>query len=144
LGLLSNPQSLGSLRIFKVLLDFLAIGLALWVGNFGWPSIIWAMLFVSLEHQIVELVVRQYVETRREQTRSRKQLMITQYLSAPMTDWLTQWPSTGGSTYERLTMALRRVPATIRQIAELIVKRQQPPAPAPAATPPVAVAGGTP
>lgn len=128
IGLIQNPSALGSLRIFKLLLDLFAIGLALWVGNFGWMSIIWAMLFVSIEHQIVELIVRQIVEQKREQTRARKQLMVNQYISAPMADWLTQWPSTGGSTYEKLNMALRRVPATIRQLAEVIVEKQQRPA----------------
>ena len=123
--MLKNPSALGSLRIFKLLLDLAAVALGLWVGNFGLISAVWAMIFVSIEHQVVELIVRQFVDQKREQTRSRKQLMVNQYLSAPMADWLTQWPATGGSTYEKLQMALRRVPNTIRQIAELIVQKQQ-------------------
>ena len=31
-----------------------------------------------------------------------RQLLVTQYVSGPLAEWLTQWPATGGSTFERL------------------------------------------
>ena len=33
-----------------------------------------------------------------------------QHLSAPLAEWLTAWPATGGSAFERLQLALRRIP----------------------------------
>ena len=36
-----------------------------------------------------------------------------------MAEWLTKWPATGGSAYEKLQGALRRVPDTIAQLKRL-------------------------
>jgi hypothetical protein len=36
-----------------------------------------------------------------------------QHLSAPLAEWLVQWPATGGSDFERLQLALRRIPDAI-------------------------------
>jgi hypothetical protein len=42
--------------------------------------------------------------------------LMTQYISGPLADWLIQWPATGGSAYERLQLALRRLPAAMQQL----------------------------
>jgi len=73
-------------------------------------------LFASTEHQGVELVVWQFVEQKRAATRTRREMMVDQTIAAPLSDWLTQWPSTGGSAYERLQLTLRRVPELIRSL----------------------------
>ena len=33
-----------------------------------------------------------------------------------MAEWLTKWPATGGSAFERLQQALRRIPAAVQQL----------------------------
>jgi hypothetical protein len=127
LNLIKNHPKLASFRVFKLLLDCTAILVGFWIVGFDFLRfswLIWVPILVSLEHQIVELLVRGYVETKREQTRSRKQLMVSQYLSQPLADWLSQWPASGGSQYEKLQLALKRIPTTIRQIAEAIVEKQ--------------------
>jgi len=70
-------------------------------------------LAASVTHQLVELLGKQYVDNLREQARSRQQALLTHYISAPLAEWLAEWPATGGSAYERLQMALRRVPAAL-------------------------------
>jgi hypothetical protein len=118
-GLEHKPAVLAFLRAGKLLLDMTAIALAFWAGGLDWPTIIYALLFVSAAHQVVELVVRQYVEGKRSAIRTRKMATVTQAVSGPMADWLARWPATGGSAYEKLQGALRRVPDTIAQLRRL-------------------------
>jgi hypothetical protein len=86
----------------------------------------WALDFVlvpvaaAISHQLVELLGKQYVDNQRELTRSRQQALVSEYLSAPLAEWLIRWPTTGGSAYERLNQALERVPRLIRQIDEAV------------------------
>ena len=37
-------------------------------------------------------------------------------LPDPLAEWLVQWPATGGSAYERLQLALRRIPPAVQQL----------------------------
>jgi hypothetical protein len=114
-----KPAVLAMLRGGKLVLDLVAIGLAFWAGGLDWPTVIYIFLFVSAAHQVVELFVRQYVEGRRSAIRKRKIATVSQAVSAPMADWLARWPATGGSAYEKLQGALRRVPDTIAQLRRL-------------------------
>jgi ethanolamine utilization protein EutP (predicted NTPase) len=122
-GLEQKPALLAVLRGGKLVLDLVAIGLAFWAGGLDWPTIIYIFLFVSAAHQVVELFVRQYVEGRRSAIRRRKTATVTQAVSGPMADWLTRWPATGGSAYEKLQGALRRVPDTIAEVRRLAESR---------------------
>ena len=45
-----------------------------------------------------------------------------QYIAAPMAAWLAEWPATGGYTYERLQLTLRRIPESIKEISETAEK----------------------
>jgi hypothetical protein len=49
--------------------------------------------------------------------------IIAQTVSTPMADWLVRWPATGGSAYEKLQSALRRVPESIAQLKRLAEPR---------------------
>ena len=73
-------------------------------------------LAASITHQLVELLGKQYVDTQREQARNRQQALVAQYISGPLAEWLTQWPATGGSAFERLQLALRRIPRRVQQL----------------------------
>ena len=55
-----------------------------------------------------------------EMARNRQQAMVTQYISGPIAEWLTRWPTTGGSDYERLQLILRRMPPALQQTQALI------------------------
>jgi hypothetical protein len=122
-GLEKNPAGLITLRAFKLLLDVIAIVLAIWAGGWNWWTLLLIPLFVSLAHQLVELGVRQYVEVKRSSIRSRKMSSVSQTVSGPMAEWLIRWPATGGSAYEKLQAALRRVPETITQLKRLADER---------------------
>ena len=115
-GLEKNPAALVVLRAGKLMLDVVAIVLAIWAGGWNWLTLILIPIFVSIAHQLVELVVRQYVEGKRSAIRSRKMTIVSQSVSGPLAEWLTKWPATGGSAYEKLQAALRRVPASIAQL----------------------------
>ncbi len=114
---------LNSLRSGNLALDIAAIGSALTIGHFtlGLQDVILVPLMASIKQQIVELLGRQYVDNQREQIRHRQQLLVCQYISTPLADWLAEWPATGGSTYEHLQTILTRVPEAIEQLDLAVV-----------------------
>jgi hypothetical protein len=75
-----------------------------------------APLSASVVQLLVEFFGKQYVDYHREQTRDRQQALVTQHISAPLAEWLTQWPTTGGSAYERLQQILARFPHNLQQL----------------------------
>ena len=82
-GLEKNPSLLTGLRSGKLVLDVVAILLGMWAGGwFVWPDLIFVPVFASAAHQIVELIVWQYVEQKRSLTRSRKEMMVDQFIAA--------------------------------------------------------------
>jgi hypothetical protein len=111
-----TPALLNTLRGGKFALDVAAIGGTLAAGGINWHDFILVPLVASLTHQLVELLGKSVVDTQREQTRERQQALMKQHLSAPLAEWLTQWPATGGSDFERLQLALRRIPAAVAQL----------------------------
>jgi hypothetical protein len=115
-----TPAVLNTLRGSKFALDMAAIGGALAAGGINWHDFILVPLVASLTHQLVELLGRSVVDAQREQTRERQQALMKQYLSAPLAEWLTQWPATGGSDFERLQLALRRIPDAIAQLEKRV------------------------
>jgi hypothetical protein len=117
-----NPAVLNTLRGGKFALDVGAIGGAFALGGIAhWPlDFIMVPLVASLTHQLVELLGQQVVETQREQTRHRQQALMIQHLSAPLADYLTAWPATGGSAFERLQLALRRIPHGLQELNMMV------------------------
>ncbi len=75
-----------------------------------------APLSASVVQMLVEFFGKQYVEFHREQTRARQQALVMQHISLPLSDWLTRWPTTGGSEYERLQLVLQRFPQNLQQL----------------------------
>ncbi len=122
-GLESNPTLLNTLRSGKLALDASAIGAALWIANFSWWSLLAVPLAASFTHSVVEMIGSQVVEHKREQVRSRQQKQMSQSLATPLADWLCHWPVTGGSTYERLQLALQRIPSAFRQMEDALRRR---------------------
>ena len=67
-GLEQNVGLLAFLRVAKLLLDVIAIGLGFWAGGLGYATLIYVPFFALIAHQIVELIVWQFVEQKRVST----------------------------------------------------------------------------
>jgi len=78
----------------------------------------------AVTQQLVEFLGQQYVETQREQTRDRQEALMKQYISTPLAEWMSQWPATGGSAYERLQLALKRIPDSLQQLNQSVTEAQ--------------------
>jgi hypothetical protein len=113
-----KPVLLNSLRSGKLALDVAAIGAtvtAVGLGGWGWDFLL-VPVVASLTHQLVELLGKSVVESQREQARHRQQALLQQHVAAPLGEWLARWPATGGSSFERLQLALGRLPESIAQV----------------------------
>jgi hypothetical protein len=114
--LAKKPAMLNTLRGSKLALDVAALSATVATAGFGWYDLILFPIVTSITHQLVELLGWQVVEGHREQTRQRQQTLMRQRLALPLGEYLIQWPATGGSSFERLQLALRRVPEAINQM----------------------------
>jgi hypothetical protein len=117
-----KPGLLYSLRTGKLALDVAAIAasfVALGLGHIWWNVVVVPMA-VSMTQALVEFFGKQYVDAQREQARRRQQVLAQRFVSAPLAEWLLQWPVSGGSTFERLQQVLQRIPASIQQIQQAV------------------------
>ncbi len=95
-------------------MDVGAILAAVVTGGHNWAlDIVLVPLAASITQQLVEMLGSQYVDNQRERARERQQALVAQYVSGPLAEWLAQWPATGGSSYERLHLALQRIPKAL-------------------------------
>jgi hypothetical protein len=111
-----HPGTLNTLRGGKFALDVAAVAGTLAAGGINWHDFILVPLVASLTHQLVELLGRQVVDAQREATRQRQKALLQQHVSVPLAEWLTEWPARSGSSFERLQLALRRIPEAIREL----------------------------
>lgn len=115
--LLGNPAALNTLRSAKFTMEVGAIvGAVATVVTLGaaiWLNLVLIPLATAVTNYLIELLGKSYVDAQREQARLRQQTIVAQQLTGPLTDWLIQWPSTGGSSYERLQLILRRLPENV-------------------------------
>jgi hypothetical protein len=118
-----NPAKLNALRGSKFALDVAGlVGAVALAGHTYVLDIVLVPLAAAVTQQLVEWMGQSYVDNQREQTRNRQQALVAQYISGPLAEWLTQWPATGGSAYERLQLALRRIPATVQQLDGVVTQ----------------------
>jgi hypothetical protein len=129
-----SPARLNAFRGIKFTFDGLGIGAAILAGGISWHDVIFVPLAASLTHQLVEFLGKQYVDAQREQARERQAALLKHRLSDPLAAYLTRWPATGGSAFERLQLALQRVPGAIGQLATAVQEAisRMPPAATPA------------
>ena len=134
--LTNSPILLSALRVGIVAVDLAAIAA---VVVFTWPPD-WSLLLivpaVSLTRQVVELLVKFAVDRGRNKLRAKREGLLAEQLTGPMATWLGDWPSSGGSSLEKMQLVLRRVPDAIRELSALA--RPATPAPAPIPPPPTA------
>jgi hypothetical protein len=122
--LAQNPVALNSIRTGKFALEVTTIlgsaGAILFTGGLAAIPIILAGAAIPLSASVIQMLTeffgRQYVDFHREQTRKRQQALVTQHVSAPLANWLTGWPTTGGSAHERLQRILQRLPESLQQL----------------------------
>ncbi len=126
-GLDKNPALLNSLRGGKAATDLAVIGL---IVGATWPPNWWLLLLlplgVSATHQVEELGVRSAVEAARSKVRGHREGLVADTLTTPLAAWLTDWPATGGTSFERLHQVLRRVPETIRRLDAAVSAKAAP------------------
>ena len=119
-----NPVALNTLRGTRFVFDVGAIAGGIALGGLHLVSIVLVPLAASVTQYLVDLLGEKYVVLPRG-TRSRQQAMFSQQLSIPMAEWLTQWPSSGGSVYERLHVIMRRLPANLEMLDPVVRRRLQ-------------------
>ena len=116
-----NPGLLLILRGGKLAADgavVIAVIAATWVPS--WYHLLLIPLGVSATHQSAELVARGGAEAARMKVRHDRETLVQTTLTAPLADWLGNWPATGGSAFERLQQVLARVPQLIRELEERV------------------------
>jgi hypothetical protein len=118
-----SPTQLATLRGSKFAFDVMAIAGSVALGGFGLHDLILVPLAASVSHQLVEWMGAAYVDSQREATRDRQQALVTKHISDPLGAWLAQWPATGGTAYERLQLALSRVPDSIKALDAAVAAR---------------------
>ncbi|MFO0876909.1 MAG: GTPase [Gemmataceae bacterium] len=111
-----NPLLLNTFRTSKLTLDLLVIGGTVYSGGVGLHDVVLVPLVATVTHKLVELLGKQVVDDERERTRQRQQAILHDQLSTPLARWLSDWPATGGSAFERLQLALGRIPTAIAAI----------------------------
>ncbi|MBX9680948.1 MAG: GTPase domain-containing protein [Gemmataceae bacterium] len=117
----TNPVALNTLRGAKFALQVAAIitpVITLGIGNV--LNFVLVPLAAAVAGQLVELLGHKYVDFRREETRSRQQAMMSAQVSSPLGQWLLQWPTTGGSIYEKLQHVLRRIPENLNAVKNVL------------------------
>jgi hypothetical protein len=125
-----NPIALNTFRSTKFTVEASlvlgSVGTILWTGGLGAPAVIASLVAAPVSASVVQMLVdffgKQYVEIHREQTRDRQQALVSEQISLPLAHWLTQWPTTGGSQYERLQTILQRFPENLRTLESTIAK----------------------
>jgi GTP-binding protein EngB required for normal cell division len=117
-----NPAMLNAMRYGKLALDLAAMSGAIITGGIGVSDLILVPLAASISHQLVEWLGASYVEGQKEMTRMRQLTLARQHVSSPLAEFLSQWPVSGGSHYERLQTALKRIPMNIYQLDQAVTQ----------------------
>jgi hypothetical protein len=123
-GLEKNPTLLYTLRGGKLLVDALAVFAVLyftWVPS--WYHLLLLPIVVSITHQLTELLARGAAETARARVRNQREHLVETALTAPLAKWLSEWPATGGSSFEKLQQVLQRVPDEIRKMTDRVTAK---------------------
>jgi energy-coupling factor transporter ATP-binding protein EcfA2 len=120
--LANSPVLLNGLRGGVIALDVAVVaGLvwALWPPNWWWLLIIPA---VAVTRHVVEFVVTRVVDAGRNRLKAEREGMVGDQLTGPLTAWLGDWPTSAGTSLERLQLVLRRVPDAIRELGAMMGK----------------------
>jgi energy-coupling factor transporter ATP-binding protein EcfA2 len=115
-----NPVLLNILRGAIIALDLVVIVLVIWLT---WPPSWWLLLLlpaVSITHHMVDVIVGAVVNRDRNKLRAEREALLKSQLTTPLQRWLADWPTSGGTSLERLQQILIRIPASIRELGTLV------------------------
>ncbi|QEL18054.1 GTPase domain-containing protein [Limnoglobus roseus] len=119
-SLQAHPGTLGALRFGMLGVDVAAVVTALWLT---WPPEWYHLLLLpvaaAVGHTAAELAIRLRVDAARSSARAKREALLSEVVTKPMARWLEDLPASGGSSVERLQLALRRVPEAVRELAAL-------------------------
>jgi GTP-binding protein EngB required for normal cell division len=118
-----KPVALNTLRGMKFSLDLASIGGTVAMGGINAWDLILVPLAAALSQEIVEAMGKTYVDKQRERARERQQELFQRTVAAPLAAWLAQWPATGGTTLERLQLALKRIPDNVAALGKAVRQR---------------------
>src|SRR5262249_53829169 len=99
-------------------LDLGAITATVAMGGISWHDVLWVPISAAVTQQLVEWAGAGYVEAQKEKARQRQQELIARNIADPLATFLTKWPASGGTEYERLQLSLKRIPASLDRLAE--------------------------
>ena len=114
-----NPVLLNVLRGAIITLDVVVIVLVVWLT---WPPGWWLLLLIpalSITRHAVEVIVGAIVNRERNKLRAEREALLKSQLTNPLQNWLAEWPTSGGTSLERLQQVLTRIPASIRELGAL-------------------------
>jgi hypothetical protein len=117
--LANNPALLNFARGGIIALDVVVIAVLMWAL---WPPSWWWLLIlpaVSITRHMVEFVVKAVVDAGRNKLKAHREALMSEQLTAPLNGWLGDWPTSGGTSLERLQLVLRRVPDAIRELGQV-------------------------
>lgn len=122
--LAKNPAALTTIRSGKfaaeVTLIVGSVGTVIASGGLAALPVIAGLAMAPLSASVVQMLAeffgKQYVDFHREQTRARQQALVAQHISNPLNEWLTNWPTSGGSAYEHLQRVLHHFPGNLQQL----------------------------
>jgi hypothetical protein len=120
-----HPVALNTLRGGKLAMEVGAIALScttLGVGHLLWWPVA-AAVAAPITQGLIDILGRQYVESQRERARLRQETMVTQLLADPLAERFVDYPTSGGSPFERMQMILRRIPESVRQLDVLVQQK---------------------
>jgi hypothetical protein len=112
---------LNTLRLGTVAMDGAALAgvlVATWVP--AWYHLLLLPVAVSATRQAVEVAVTQVVDSGRNRVRHQRETLLVEHLTGPLAKWLGDWPTSSGSTLEKLQQVLGRVPQTIRELSGFV------------------------
>jgi hypothetical protein len=115
-----SPNTLNALRGSKFALDVAAIAGTVAMGGINVQDLVLVPLAAGISHQLVEWLGAGYVEVQKEKARTRQQELVARHVADPLATWLTQWPATGGTEFERLQLALNRIPPSLDRLVEAL------------------------
>ena len=123
-----NPVLLNVLRGAIITLDVVVIVLVVWLT---WPPGWWLLLLIpalSITRHAVEVIVGAIVNRERNKLRAEREALLKSQLTNPLQNWLAEWPTSGGTSLERLQQVLTRIPASIRELGTLLIPKPTNPA----------------
>ena len=123
-----NPVLLNVLRGAIITLDVVFIVLVVWLT---WPPGWWLLLLIpalSITRHAVEVIVSAIVNRERNKLRAEREALLKSQLTNPLQNWLAEWPTSGGTSLERLQQVLTRIPASIRELGTLLIPKPTNPA----------------